>query len=239
MDCLERAAVPRHIAIIMDGNGRWAKARGLPRTAGHRQGVEAVRRTIRGALDLGVEYVTLFSFSSENWGRPIDEVSDLMGLMRRYLRSETAELSEQGVRVRVIGERERLPRDIAEMINQLELQTRENTRLNLVVALSYGGRAELAQAAQRIAQAVKDGQFSAEEVSEETVARFLFTEGIPDPDLLIRTSGEKRISNFLLWQLAYSELMFVDTLWPDFGKEELESAIAEFRQRDRRYGVAV
>ncbi len=239
MDCLEGAAVPRHIAIIMDGNGRWAKARGLPRTAGHRQGVEAVRRTIRGALDLGIEYVTLFSFSSENWGRPADEVTDLMGLMRRYLRSETAELSEQGVRVRVIGERERLPRDIAEMINQLEVQTQGNTRLNLVVALSYGGRAEIALAARQIAEAVESGRLRADEVTEELVGQRLFTAGIPDPDLLIRTSGEKRISNFLLWQLAYSELIFVDTLWPDFGKEELEGAIAEFRQRDRRYGVAV
>ena len=239
MDCLEGASPPRHIAIIMDGNGRWAKARGLPRTAGHRQGVEAVRRTIRGALDLGIEYVTLFSFSSENWGRPADEVTDLMGLMRRYLRSETAELSEKGVRVRIIGERERLPRDIAEMINQLEVQTRGNTRLNLVVALSYGGRAEIALAAKEIARAVEAGRMRAEEVTEELVGQRLFTAGIPDPDLLIRTSGEKRISNFLLWQLAYSELIFVDTLWPDFGKEELEGAIAEFRQRDRRYGVAV
>ncbi len=239
MDCLEGASSPRHIAIIMDGNGRWAKARGLPRTAGHRQGVEAVRRTIRGALDLGIEYVTLFSFSSENWGRPADEVTDLMGLMRRYLRSETAELSEQGVRVRIIGERARLPRDIAEMINQLEVQTRVNTRLNLIVALSYGGRAEIALAARHIAQAVESGQLTSNDVTEDLVGQCLFTDGIPDPDLLIRTSGEKRISNFLLWQLAYSELIFVDTLWPDFGKDELESAIAEFRQRDRRYGVAV
>ncbi len=236
---VEGTAVPQHVAIIMDGNGRWAKSRGLPRTAGHRQGVEAVRRTISGAIELGIQYVTLFSFSSENWGRPVDEVSDLMGLMRRYLRSETAELREQGVRVRVIGERDRLPRDIAEMISQLEVQTRENDRLNLVVALSYGGRAELVLAAKQLASAVQDGKLSLEEVSEETFGRCLMTDGIPDPDLLIRTSGEKRISNFLLWQLAYSELIFVDTLWPDFGKDELEGAIAEFRQRDRRYGVAV
>jgi undecaprenyl diphosphate synthase len=231
-------APPVHVAIIMDGNGRWAKARGLPRTVGHQRGADAVRRTVRGAAELGIEYLTLFGFSSENWKRPAAEVDDLMGLLRLYLRAEIAELDRNGVRLRVIGDRDRLGREIVKLIEDAEARTRANTRLNLTVALSYGGRAEIARAARLIAAAVKAGEIALDQIDEDLFARHLLTVDIPDPDLLIRTSGEQRLSNFLLWQTAYTELLFLDRLWPDFSKDDLEDAIREFSRRDRRYGAS-
>ena len=223
----------------MDGNGRWARARGLPRAAGHRQGSEAVRRTVAGAIELGISYLTLYGFSSENWKRPVSEVEDLMGLLRRYLQAEIAELHKKGIRLRVIGERSRLPRDIVRLIDDAETQTAGMDRLNLVMAISYGGRQDIAAAARRLAEEAAAGRLDPSAIDTRRVADALSTRGIPDPDLVIRTSGEKRISNFLLWQSAYSELVFVDKLWPDFGKEDLANAIREFQQRDRRYGAAV
>jgi len=231
--------IPRHIAIIMDGNGRWAQARGLPRIAGHRRGAEAVRRTVVAATELGISYLTLFGFSSENWKRPADEIHDLMGLLRHYLRGEIAELHEQGVRLRVIGDRSRLPADIVTLIVNSEALTRDNGGLHLSVALSYGGRAEIAIAARRIAEEAAAGRLDPAAVDETLFGRFLFTEGMPDPDLLIRTSGEQRISNFLLWQSAYSELVFTETLWPDFDKADLEKAVRDYHGRERRYGASV
>jgi undecaprenyl diphosphate synthase len=233
------AAPPSHVAIIMDGNGRWAQSRGLPRIVGHRQGAEAVRRTVRAAAELGIRYLTLFSFSSENWKRPAVEVEELMGLLRRYLRSEIAELRENGVQLRIIGDRSRLAPDIVRMIEEAEAHTRDNDRLVLVLALSYGGRQDIAAACRSLAELVAKGELDPAAIDERLLATALATDGIPDPDLLIRTSGEQRISNFLLWQLAYSELVFTDRLWPDFGKDDLLAAIADFQQRDRRYGAIV
>jgi undecaprenyl diphosphate synthase len=229
---------PVHIAIIMDGNGRWAKARGLPRVAGHKRGAEAVRRTVRGAAELGVEYLTLYGFSSENWKRPAAEIDDLMTLLRVYLVNEIGELHRQGVRLRVIGQRDRLNAEIVRLIEQAEQQTAANRKLNLTVALSYGGRAEIAGAARRIAEEVQAARLDPAAIDEALFARYLLTRDIPDPDLLIRTSGEKRISNFLLWQCAYAELVFLDRLWPDFTRDDLEDAIREYHGRDRRYGAA-
>jgi undecaprenyl diphosphate synthase len=229
---------PVHVAIIMDGNGRWAKARGLPRVAGHRRGAEAVRRTIVAAAELGVRYLTLYGFSSENWKRPIEEIDDLMGLLRHYLRGEIAELHRNGVRLRVIGDRARLAPDIVAMIENAEAMTRSNAGLNLIIALSYGSRAEIAAAARVLARRVLAGEMTSEAIDEAAISKALWTADIPDPDLVIRSSGEKRLSNFLMWQSAYAELVFIDTLWPDFGKDDLLSAIAEFQRRDRRYGAA-
>ncbi|MDJ0948455.1 MAG: isoprenyl transferase [Alphaproteobacteria bacterium] len=222
----------------MDGNGRWARARALPRTAGHRRGAEAVRRTVRGAVELGVRYLTLYGFSSENWKRPPAEVDDLMALLRFYLRSEIADLHEHGIRVKVIGERERLATDIVALIEQAERQTEGNERLMLTVALSYGGRGEIVRAARELAQEVAAGRLAPGDIDEPAFQSHLATQGIPDPDLVIRTSGEQRLSNFLLWQSAYAELVFVETLWPDFDKEDMERAIREFHRRERRYGAA-
>ena len=230
--------VPRHIAIIMDGNGRWAQARGLPRIAGHRHGAEAARRAVTAAAELGVPYLTLFGFSSENWRRPSGEIQDLMGLLRHYLRGEIAELHRNGVRLRVIGELGRLDPDIIEMIERAEAMTRDNARITVTIALSYGGRAEIVAAVRAIAQRVQSGSLAAAAIDEDCFTRYLFTAGLPDPDLLIRTSGEQRISNFLLWQSAYSEFFFTKTLWPDFSNHDLEEAIDEFCGRDRRYGAA-
>jgi undecaprenyl diphosphate synthase len=232
-------ALPRHIAIIMDGNGRWAKARGLPRIVGHRSGAEAVRRTVTAAAELGISYLTLFGFSSENWKRPSAEVRDLMVLLRHYLRGEIAELQRNGVRLKVIGQLARLAPDIVGMIAHAETLTRENSKITLTIALSYGGRAEIVAAVQAIAAEVACGSLAAEDVDEDCLARHLFTADIPDPDLLIRTSGEQRISNFLLWQCAYSELVFTKTLWPDFSRNDLEQAIDEYCGRERRYGASV
>jgi len=231
-------AIPRHVAIIMDGNGRWAKARGLPRTIGHREGAEALRRVVKAAAELGVDYLTVFGFSSENWKRPPAEVTDLMGLLRLYLRREVADIDRNGVRLRVIGDRSRLSDDINALIDEAEKQTADNTRLTLTVALSYGGRAEIVRAAQQLARAVRAGSLDPEDINEDAFHRHLFTADIPDPDLVIRTSGEKRISNFLLWQSAYAEYIFMDKLWPDFAGEDLKSAIVEFSGRKRRYGAA-
>ena len=229
---------PVHIAIIMDGNGRWAQARGLPRTEGHRRGAGSVRRTVECAIASGVSYLTLFGFSSENWKRPASEVKDLMGLLRYYLKSEIKELDEQGVRLQVIGDRAGLAPDIVSLIEESEARTAKNSVLTLTVALNYGGRAEITAVARELARKVAAGELAADEIDEETFGRNLSTRDMPDPDLLIRTSGEQRISNFLLWQLAYSELVFVDTLWPEFSVKDFENAIAEYHGRERRYGAA-
>jgi undecaprenyl diphosphate synthase len=231
--------LPRHIAIIMDGNGRWAKARGLPRIAGHRRGAEAVRRTLIAATEIGIPYLTLFGFSSENWKRPLAEVDDLMGLLRHYLRGEIAELHKNGVRLRVIGEIGRLSSDLATLIGNAEALTCDNRAINLTIALSYGGRAEIVAATRTIAAEVADGRLAVAAVDEDLIAGHLFTADLPDPDLLIRTSGEQRTSNFLLWQCAYAELVFTKTLWPDFGRSDLEAAIADYCGRERRYGTSV
>lgn len=228
---------PIHVAVIMDGNGRWAQARGLPRAVGHKRGAEAVRAAVRAAADLGIRYLTLFGFSSENWRRPSGEVSDLMGLLRLYLRGEVAELHREGVRLSIIGDRDRLPSDIVALIVDAESLTAGNTKLTLTVALSYGGRQEIVRAARRLAEDVAAGRLSVGEIDDSAVSARLFTAEIPDPDLLIRTSGEKRISNFLLWQSAYTELVFTDTPWPDFSRRDLEDAIGEFNRRERRYGA--
>lgn len=231
-------SAPGHVAIIMDGNGRWAKARGLPRVAGHRSGADAVRRAIVGCRELGVRYLTLYAFSSENWKRPQDEVDDLMGLLRHYLRRELAELHKNNIRVRVIGDRSRLAADIQGLISQAEQMTLGNDAMTLVIAVNYGSHAEIVAAARRIAAEVKAGRLALDAIDERLFSSYLETVGIPDPDLLIRTSGELRLSNFLLWQSAYSELVFIDTLWPDFDKQHLREAISEFRRRERRYGAS-
>jgi len=228
---------PPHVAVIMDGNGRWAQARGLPRIAGHKRGADAVRRTVESAVDHGIRYLTLFGFSSENWKRPLDEVTDLMGLLRLYLKTEIAAIDKQGVRFLVIGDRTKLSKDINDLIEQAESQTKANTQLTLTIALSYGGRAEIVSAARKIAEDVGSGELQATDIDEDLFASRLFTNNIPDPDLLIRTSGEQRISNFLLWQLAYTELIFIDTLWPDFSEEHFERAVREYHGRERRFGA--
>jgi len=229
--------MPRHVAIVMDGNGRWANRRGLSRHEGHRRGKDSVRAVVDAARELGIPYLTLFGFSSENWKRPADEVDDLMGLLRHYLRGEVAELHRNNVRVRVIGDRERLAPDIVTLIENTEALTADNTGLNLSVALSYGGRAEIAGAARRIAEAAAAGRLDPVEIDGTLFARYLLTADMPDPDLVIRTSGEQRLSNFLLWQTAYSEFVFIDTLWPDFARADLERALSEFHGRERRYGA--
>ncbi len=228
---------PAHVAIIMDGNGRWAKARGLPRTAGHRRGVESVRETVKGAIELGIGYLTLYGFSSENWNRPVTEVDDLMGLLRFYLRSEIADLHRNGCRVRCIGDRARLSKDIVRLMDEAEDRTRGNQRLHLTIALSYGGRDEIMRAVRLIAADAVAGRIAVDEIDEDMVQKRLLTAGVPDPDLVIRTSGEQRLSNFLLWQSAYAELIFDDCLWPDFGRDNLRRAVEEFQRRDRRYGA--
>jgi undecaprenyl diphosphate synthase len=232
-------ALPRHIAIIMDGNGRWAETRGLPRVAGHRRGAEAVRRTVAAVGALGIPYLTLFGFSSENWKRSSEEIDDLMGLLRHYLRREIAELHRDRVRLKVIGEIGRLAPDIVSLIDRAMQLTRDNRAVTLTIALSYGGRAEIVAAVRRIAEKVKTGGLAVGAIDEACLARHLFTADLPDPDLLIRTSGEQRISNFLLWQCAYAELVFSKTLWPDFARSDLERAIDEYCGRERRYGARV
>lgn len=226
-----------HIAIIMDGNGRWARARGLPRTLGHKAGIEAVRRTLKAAQTMPVSHLTLYSFSSENWRRPATEVGELMQLLRLYLRSELAAMHKEGIRVKIIGDRKPLPTDIVDLIEHAEDLTQDNTALTLTLALSYGGRQEITSAARGLAKAVERGQLRADAIDEHVFQSFLLTGGMPDPDLIIRTSGEKRISNFLLWQSAYAEFVFLDTLWPDFDDKHLAAAIDEYRGRERRYGA--
>jgi len=239
MSRVSARALPRHVAIIMDGNGRWARSRGLPRIVGHRSGAEAARRTVTAAAELGIPYLTLFGFSSENWKRPSTEIHDLMALLRHYLRGEIEELHRNGVRLKVIGQIAQFAPDIVSMIERAEAATRDNPRITLTIALSYGGRAEIVTAARAIAEQVAFGKLDPGAVDEECIARHLFTADIPDPDLLIRTSGEQRISNFLLWQCAYAELVFTKTLWPDFSKHDLDQAIADFCGRERRYGASV
>ena len=232
------AVPPQHIAIIMDGNGRWAQAKGLTRTAGHKRGAEAVHRAVEGAVEEGIRYLTLFGFSSENWKRPAQEVRDLMGLLRFYLKSEIKKLSNEGIRLRIIGDRYRLEPDIVTLITEAEERTADNLRLDLTIALSYGSRAEIVLASQKIAEQVAAGKITPGDVSEELISSHLYTRDIPDPDLLIRTSGEHRISNFLLWQLAYTEFVFIDKRWPDFNKEDFRIAISEFQSRERRFGTS-
>jgi undecaprenyl diphosphate synthase len=233
------ADAPRHVAVIMDGNGRWAAARGLPRAEGHRRGVEALRRSVRAAGELGIQYLTIFSFSTENWSRPAAEVSELMGLLRRFVRNDLAELHKNNVRVRIIGEREGLSADIKRLLDEAEDLTRTNTALTLIVAFNYGARQEIARAFKRVFEAAAKGDIDATKLDAETVGRFLDAPDVPDPDLIIRTSGEQRLSNFLLWQAAYSEFVFVPTHWPDFDRATLEAAILEYRSRERRFGGLV
>ena len=231
-------SVPQHIAIIMDGNGRWAQARGLPRTAGHHKGVETCRRVVKAAKELGVPFITLFGFSSENWSRPVDEVNELMRLLRMYLRAETAELHRAGVKLQVIGSRAELSDDIVKLIENAEELTKDNTELVLTIALNYGGRHEILKAAEGFAkECLEKGLTPDFDAAEELFSQHLMTTSIPDPDIMIRTSGEQRISNFLLWQCAYTEFIFTDTLWPDFGKLDLEAALSEYKKRDRRFGA--
>jgi undecaprenyl diphosphate synthase len=230
------SAMPRHVAIIMDGNGRWAAARGLPRVEGHRRGVEALRRTIRAAGEMGIKVITIFSFSSENWSRPPAEVGELMGLLRRFIRNDLAELHRSGVRVRIIGERAGLEADIGRLLIEAEELTNTNTGLTLAVAFNYGARQELARAARRAAEEVLQGRLKPEDITADRLGGFLDAPDLPDPDVIIRTSGEQRLSNFLLWQSAYSELVFVPVNWPDFDRAALEGAIREYRQRERRFG---
>ncbi len=229
---------PVHVAIIMDGNGRWANARGLPRTAGHKRGAEAARRAVKGALSMGVSYLTLYGFSAENWKRPATEVDDLMGLLRWYLHSQIAEMVKEGIRLRVIGDRARLSLELKDLIAEAEAVTADNRRLNLTMAISYGGRQEIVAATRRLVERVLENGLAPDEIDESVFEAELDTAGLPDPDLILRTSGEQRISNFLIWQSAYSELVFVDKLWPDFGEADLAAAIQEFQSRDRRYGAA-
>ncbi|UCH74523.1 MAG: isoprenyl transferase [Rhodospirillales bacterium] len=244
MDALRASEIgpppaPAHVAIIMDGNGRWAQSRGLPRIAGHKRGAESVRRAVRAAAELGVSYLTLFGFSSENWNRPEGEVGELMELLRLYLESEIDALDEHGVRLRVIGDRSRFGSSIVGLIDRAETRTAGNSRITVILALSYGGRQEIVQAVRRLATRAAEGLLDPRAIDEATFTDALETAGIPDPDLLIRTSGELRISNFLLWQLAYTELVFTDVLWPDFCEEELVAAIAAYNRRERRYGASV
>ena len=227
---------PEHVAIIMDGNGRWAQARGLPRLAGHRAGVDALRQTVRVASEAGVSWLTVYAFSSENWSRPQAEVNDLMGLLRIFIRRDLAELHHSGVRIRIVGDRVGLQKDIAALLAEAETLTAQNKRLNLVIAFNYGGRDEIVRTVRALAQRVLDGGIAVEAIGEAAFTGALDTAGMPDPDLVIRTSGEMRLSNFLLWQAAYAELVFLPCLWPDFSKADFLEALATFEARSRRFG---
>ena len=229
---------PTHVAVIMDGNGRWAEARNLDRAVGHSRGADAAMRAVRIAVELGVSYLTLYGFSNENWSRPAGEIDELMRLLRRYLREEVDELDREGVKILFIGDRTRLAGDIVSLVETAERRTRRNSRLTLMIALSYGGRQEIAQAARKLARQAAAGEIDPDTIDEAALGRELFTANIPDPDLVIRTSGEQRISNFLLWQSAYAELVFLDTLWPDFSREDFIAAVREFHRRERRFGAA-
>lgn len=233
-----QAILPKHIAIIMDGNGRWAKARGLPRTAGHKKGADALRRTLDYCSEAGVGYLTVYAFSSENWKRPSDEINDLMQLLQHYLHNELENLHERGVRMRFIGDLSLLSPEIREQISHSTQLTQRNTAFNLTIALSYGSRQEIVRAARKLAADIASGDIKAEDITEEKFAENLDTAGLPEPDLLIRTGGEKRLSNFLLWQSAYTEFYFSDTLWPDFEKKDFAEALSDFAGRERRYGTA-
>lgn len=227
---------PRHVAVIMDGNGRWAKMRGLPRTLGHRAGVNALKRTVEAAPDFGIECLTVFGFSTENWSRPEDEVSELMSLVRHYVESDLERLARENVRVRILGRRAGLPRDIREIVDRAEARTAQNSRFLLQVAFNYGGRADIVDAARKFAEAVRDGRADPEALDEAAFDGLLCTAAGPSVDLIVRTSGERRISNFLLWEAAYAELVFQEVLWPDYGREPLGEAVEAFRRRERRFG---
>jgi len=227
---------PGHVAIIMDGNGRWATSRGLPRAVGHERGVEALRRTVEAAQKLGLETLTVFSFSTENWRRPASEVSALFGLLKAYVKRDLDRLTREGVRIRVLGTRAGLPADILALVERAEERTRDNTKFNLCIAFNYGGREELVRAAQAAIKAGLEGKLDPDSLNEDTFEQFLDTSDLPDPDLLIRTSGESRLSNFLIWQAAYTELVFMDVLWPDFGESHLREAIETYMARERRFG---
>jgi len=228
--------IPRHVAIIMDGNGRWAKRRLLPRIAGHRKGIEAAKTVVRAAGDLGVDVLTLYAFSTENWRRPADEVGDLMGLLRHFIVSDLDELAVNGVRLRIIGEYKALQPDLVDLIDKAITGTASNSKTTLVIALNYGSQAEILRATRLLAEQVRDGLIESSDITEQMMDSVLDTADLPPPDLVIRTSGEQRLSNFLMWQAAYAELMFVDTLWPDFGKAELAAALDDYAMRERRFG---
>ncbi|MEE9588236.1 MAG: isoprenyl transferase [Hyphomicrobiaceae bacterium] len=227
---------PAHVAIIMDGNGRWAEQRGLPRTEGHRRGVDSIRKVVKAAIELDIRCLTIFSFSSENWSRPVSEITDLMNLIKRFIRRDLADLHKHGVCIRVIGERTNVEPEIITLIEEAEKLTRANDGIRLTVAFNYGSRAEIASAARRLAERVAAGEITPDDVTVDTFAGELHTAGLPELDLLVRTSGELRLSNFLLWQSAYAELVFLDVYWPDFDKTSLEQAITQYRNRDRRFG---
>ena len=227
---------PEHVAIIMDGNGRWAKARNLPRAAGHERGVEALRRTVEAAQEVGLRNLTVYSFSTENWRRPVSEVNALFGLLKAYVKRDLDRLAREGVRVRILGTRKGLPNDIRELVDRAEARTAANSKFNLCIAFNYGGREEIVRAVQKAASAIADGSLTADAMNEESFGGFLDTSEVPDPDIVIRTSGEYRLSNFLIWQAAYAELVFMDVLWPDFGKAHLVEAIETFQKRERRFG---
>lgn len=229
--------MPKHIAIVMDGNGRWANARGLPRTAGHKMGIEATKNIVRYAGEIGVKYLTLFGFSTENWKRPADEVNELMRLLKLYLKAETAQLHQNNVRMRMIGFRDDLSTDILTLIEQAEDLTKENSGLNLNIALNYGGRQDILQAAAQLTKALQSQEIREDDLCIEILDSYLLTKDVPEPDLIIRTSGEKRMSNFLIWQGAYSELFFSDTLWPDYSSQDLDLAINDYNRRERRFGA--
>ena len=232
----ETAPSPRHVAIIMDGNGRWASKRGLPRAEGHRRGVEAVRRCVRAAIELGISHLTLYTFSSENWRRPYEEIVDLMGLLKLFIRRDLAELHEQNVKIRVIGTEDRVDREVVALIRDAVDLTKNNTGLVLTTAFNYGARDEIVRAVKALALKVERGEIAASDITSERLEAHLDTVGLPEPDLLIRTGGDQRISNFLLWQCAYTEFVFLDAYWPDFSKEMLMQAVSEFQNRERRFG---
>ena len=236
---VHKGSIPRHVAIIMDGNGRWAQQRNLPRTAGHKQGVVAVRKAVKAARDIGIKYLTLYSFSSENWSRPKSEIKELFGLLRMFIRSDLADLHKNNVRLKVIGRQNSVPDDILTLLQEAQNLTRDNTAQTLIIAFNYGSRNEITDAIKKIAMDVSLGKLNIEEITDTTVSDSLNTSNIPDPDLLIRTSGEKRLSNFLLWQAAYSELVFLDCLWPEFTKSDLNRAIKIYQNRERKLGGLV
>ena len=229
-------ALPKHVAIIMDGNGRWAAAKGLPRFEGHRRGLEALRRAVRSAVEIGIEYLTIYSFSSENWSRPQTEVLELMGLLKHFIRHDLADLHSRNICVKVIGERDDLSKDIVCLLDEAEQLTRLNNGMKLIVAFNYGGRQEIARATRRLVEAISDGKVDAARIDADTISTFLDTAAFPDPDLVIRTSGEQRLSNFLIWQSAYAEFVFLPVLWPDFDRAQFEIAIEQYRNRERRFG---
>jgi undecaprenyl diphosphate synthase len=228
-----------HVAIVMDGNGRWAKRRGLPRTVGHQAGVEALKRIVQAAEGLGIRWLTIFGFSTENWSRPVAEVAELMALPQRYFRTDLPRLEREGVRVRVIGRQEGLSRDLVKICREAEARTVENDTLHLTIAFNYGGQADLADAARRFAEDVAAGRAKPSDMTEARLAQYLSTSDLPPPDLIVRPSGEQRLSNFMLWEAAYAEFVFQDVLWPDYSAEHLRAAIAEYHTRDRRYGAVV